>query len=195
GDHVALEAGVARGVDQVDLAALPLNVAEGRGERHLAVVLVVVPLAGCAAGLDRAEPVDRTGLEEHRLDQRRLARGAVTDDGNVADLSGLDRHLAGLLLGSLARSILSLRLVPGPGPGPGRWSYPLQPWLGGSRRSSTRSTRGRFRTPMVTASATSAGSPSDSTTWSGSASTRCGSRRSTLLRWPTSATTSRTTPR
>ena len=32
----------------------------------------------------------------------------------------------------------------------------------------------------MTASATSAGSPGGSTTWSGSASTRCGSRRSTL---------------
>src|SRR2546421_2923689 len=108
GDHVALETGVARGVDQVDLAALPLDVAEGSRQRHLAVVLVVVPVAGRATGLDRAEPVDRAGLEEHRLDQRRLARGAVADDGNVADLSGLDRHLVRLLLGSLARSILSL---------------------------------------------------------------------------------------
>ena len=45
GDHVALEAGVAGRVDQVDLAALPIDVAEGRGERHLAVVLVVVPVA------------------------------------------------------------------------------------------------------------------------------------------------------
>jgi hypothetical protein len=88
-------------------------VAEGRGERHLAVVLVVVPVAGRAAGLDRPEPVDRAGLEEHRLDQRCLARGAVTDDGNVADLSGLDRHLAGLLLGFVGAVDLIAASCPG----------------------------------------------------------------------------------
>src|SRR5439155_603577 len=52
GDHVALEARVAGGVDQVDLPVLPLDVAERRRQRHLAVVLVVVPVAGCVAGLD-----------------------------------------------------------------------------------------------------------------------------------------------
>src|SRR5207244_8681279 len=57
------------------------------------------------------------GLEEHRLDERSLARRAVTDDGNVADLSGLDGHLAGFLLVSLAPSILSLRVSSGPGAG------------------------------------------------------------------------------
>src|SRR5204863_112143 len=116
-------------VDQVDLAALPLEMAERGGQRHLPLVLVVVPVAGRIAGLDRAEPVDRAGLEEHRLDERGLTRRAVADDGDVADLSGLDGHLAGLLLGSVARSILSLRfprdLVRGHGWGPGP-----RPWLG-----------------------------------------------------------------
>ena len=50
--------------------------------------------------LDGAEPVDRAGLEEHRLDQRRLSRPAVTDDGDVADLSGLGGHRGRLLLGT-----------------------------------------------------------------------------------------------
>src|SRR5438477_2073047 len=129
GDHVALEAWVAGRVDQVDLAALPLEMAERRGQRHLPLVVVVVPVAGRIAGLDRAEPVDRAGLEEHRLDERGLTRRAVADDGDVADLSGLDGHLAGLLLGWLARSILSLRfprdLVRGHGWGPGP-----RTWLG-----------------------------------------------------------------
>ena len=43
--------------------------------------------------LDRAEPVDRAGLEEHRLDERGLPRSAVAGDGDVADLSGLGGHL------------------------------------------------------------------------------------------------------
>src|SRR5437764_1253367 len=128
GDHVALEAWVAGRVDQVDLAALPLEMAERGGQRHLPLVLVVVPVAGRIAGLDRAEPVDRAGLEEHRLDERGLTRRAVADDGDVADLSGLDGHLAGLLLGSVARSILSLRfprdLVRGHGWGPGPRPWP-----------------------------------------------------------------------
>ena len=36
-----------------------------------------------------AEPVDRAGLEEQRLDERRLPGPAVADDGDVADLGGL----------------------------------------------------------------------------------------------------------
>src|SRR5438874_1943902 len=198
GDHVALEAWVAGRVDQVDLAALPLEMTEGRGQGHLPLVLVVVPVAGRIAGLDRAEPVDRAGLEEHGLDERGLTRRAVADDGDVADLSGLDRHLAGLLLGSLARSILSLRfprdLVRGHGSGPGRGSYPLRPCPGGSRRSSTRSTRGRFRTRTATASGISAALRSASTTSRGSASTLSGSPPSTRRRSPTSGTTCPTTP-
>ena len=50
-------------------------------------------------GLDRAEPVDLARLEEQRLDERRLARPAVADDGDVADLSGLEAWAARLLLG------------------------------------------------------------------------------------------------
>ena len=88
-DRVALEARVARRVDQVDLPALPLEVADRRGERHLPSLLVLVPVGDGSAGLDRAQPVDRPGLEEHRLDERGLARTAVADDGDVANLPRL----------------------------------------------------------------------------------------------------------
>ena len=90
GDRVALEARLAGSVDQVDLAALPLEVAERVRDRHLALLLVLVPVGDRAALLDNAEPVRRAGLEQHRLDERGLACAAVTDDGDVADLSGLD---------------------------------------------------------------------------------------------------------
>ena len=95
-DGVALKAGVARRVDQVDLAALPLHVADRRGERHLAPLLVVVPVADGRAGLDGAEPIRGAGLEEQRLDERRLPRPAMTDDGDVADLPRLEWHALAL---------------------------------------------------------------------------------------------------
>ena len=44
GDRVSDEARVARRVDQVDLAVLPLGVADARGERHVSSLLVLVPV-------------------------------------------------------------------------------------------------------------------------------------------------------
>ena len=89
-DRVALEARLTRGVDQVDLAALPLEVAERRGDGHLARLLVLVPVGDGRALFDDTEAVRRLGLEEHRLDERGLAGASVTDDSDVADLAGLD---------------------------------------------------------------------------------------------------------
>ena len=94
-DRVALEARLAGRVDQVDLPALPLEVAQRRRDRHLALLLVVVPVGDGRALLDDAEPVRRACLEEHCLDERGLAGASVTDDGDVADLSGLDCGHAG----------------------------------------------------------------------------------------------------
>ena len=84
GDRVPLEAGVARRVDQVDLALLPVHVAERRRERHLAALLVLLPVGDGRALLDRPQPVRGTGLEEHRLDERGLSRPSMASDGNVA---------------------------------------------------------------------------------------------------------------
>ena len=103
-DRVRLEAGVAGRVDQVDLASLPLEEGERGGQRHLALLLVLVPVGDRAAGLDGAEAVDLAGLEEHRLDQRGLARPAMADDGDVADLPRLLWHsLAPLVNGQDGR--------------------------------------------------------------------------------------------
>jgi hypothetical protein len=99
-DRVGLEAGVARRVDQVDLAPLPLEVGDGRGQRHLAALLVLVPVTHGRARLDRSQPVGGPGLEEQRLDEGRLPRAPVSDDGDVAYLPGLLRHLQ-LLLGGV----------------------------------------------------------------------------------------------
>ena len=69
GDRVALEARLAGRVDEVDLAALPLEVGERVGDRHLALLLVLVPVGDRRPLLDDAQPVRRAGLEEHRLDE------------------------------------------------------------------------------------------------------------------------------
>ena len=64
-----------------------------------ALLLVLVRVGDRRARLDRAEPVDLAGLEEERLDEGRLPRPAVTDDGDVADLPWLGcGHLRAFLL-------------------------------------------------------------------------------------------------
>jgi hypothetical protein len=89
-DRVALEARVARRVDEVDQAPLPVEVREPGGERHLAPVLVLVRVGDGRPLLDAAEAVRRAGLEERRLDEGRLPGPAVSDDGDVSDLRRLD---------------------------------------------------------------------------------------------------------
>ncbi len=93
-DRVSLEAGIAGRVDQVDLALLPLEVRERRGERHLPFLLVVVPVGDGRPRLDRPEPVHHPRLEEQGLHERRLANAAVSDDCDVTDLPGLVGHAA-----------------------------------------------------------------------------------------------------
>ena len=89
-ERVALEAGVARRVHEVELPPLPFGMADGGGERHGATVLLVVPVGHRRGGVDGAEPVDLSALEQHGLDERGLPRAAVPDDGDVADLARLD---------------------------------------------------------------------------------------------------------
>ena len=90
GNRVSLEAGVPRRVDQVDLAFLPVDVADRRCERHLPLLLVLVPVADRGTRFDRPQPIGRARLEEHRLDERSLARAAMADDRDVADLARFD---------------------------------------------------------------------------------------------------------
>ena len=72
-----------------------------------ALVLVLVPVGDGRARLDRPEPVHLAGLEEQRFDERRLARPAMTDDGDVADLPWLGcGHLRALLLSVGAPAML-----------------------------------------------------------------------------------------
>ena len=86
-ERVGLEARVAGRVDEVDLAVFPLEVTERAREGHPALLLVLVPVGDGRALLDGAEPVRLPGLEEQRLDERRLPDAAVSGDGDVADLA------------------------------------------------------------------------------------------------------------
>src|SRR5262249_35350512 len=97
--QLALEARIAGDVDEVDLPLLPARVLERHRDRQLALVLVLVEVGDRRTGLDGAKPVDGSGLEEERLDERRLSRPAVTDDGDVADLCGVG-HGRSVLLGA-----------------------------------------------------------------------------------------------
>src|SRR4029079_3338003 len=81
-----LETRVAGRVDEVQLAVLPLRVADRSGQRHLALLLVLVPVADARPLLDCAEPVGRAGLEEHGFDEGRFARPPMADHSDVTDL-------------------------------------------------------------------------------------------------------------
>ena len=96
-DRVPLKARVARSVDQVDLAVLPVRMRHGGGQGHTALVLVVVPVGHRRASLDRAEPVHGTALEEHRLDERGLSGAAMAGDDDISDLGGVGYGHSALL--------------------------------------------------------------------------------------------------
>ena len=67
--RLALEARIARDVDEVQLAVLPVGVRERERDRHPPPLLVVVPVRHRRAGVDRAEAVELARLVEHRLDE------------------------------------------------------------------------------------------------------------------------------
>src|SRR5947209_1451754 len=96
--RVGLEAGVAGSVDEVDLAVVPLEVAERARQRHDALLLVLVPVGNGRALLDRPEPVRLSRLEEQRLDERGFPDAAMSCDGDVPDLGRLGGSHTGRVL-------------------------------------------------------------------------------------------------
>ena len=87
--ELTLEGRVTGDVDEIDLPVLPLGVLERHRDRKLPLVLVLVRVGDGRTRLDGPEAVDLARLEEERLDERRLSRPAVADDGDVADPCGL----------------------------------------------------------------------------------------------------------
>ena len=104
-ERVGDEAGLAGGVEEVDLAVVPLERAQRRADRHLARLLVGVAVGGRGALGDRPEPVEHAGLVEQGLVQRGLAAAAVADQCHVADAIGA-MHARTPLLGNARRPTL-----------------------------------------------------------------------------------------
>ena len=87
-ERVGHERRVAGRVDEVDLAALPLEGPERRRDRHLPALLVIVGVRDGRAVDHRPKAVDRPRLEQQRLEQRRLTGAAMPDERDVANLVG-----------------------------------------------------------------------------------------------------------
>ncbi len=110
GDRVRLKARIAGRVDEVQLAVLPLRVADRGGQRHLALLLVLVPVGDGRPLLDCAEPVRRAGLKEHGFDEGRLASPPMADHGDVTDLPRFRRSHGRSSLSASRRGIRGLRV-------------------------------------------------------------------------------------
>jgi hypothetical protein len=87
GGHVAHEVGVARRVDEVDLVVAPLERSHRQRQGDAALVLLGVEVAHRRPVLDATHAGDGTGPVQEGLCQARLARSAVPDQGDVADLT------------------------------------------------------------------------------------------------------------
>ena len=83
------EGAVAGRIDDVELDLLPLQVAEGGRDRHLAGDLLLVEVGDRVPLVDPAETVDGAGGEQERGREGRLSGGAVTDDADIADFGNL----------------------------------------------------------------------------------------------------------
>ena len=84
--HLALEVGVAGGVDDVDLVALPLDGCEGQGQGLSPLLLFGIEVADGAAIFHATQALNGAGLQEERLGQGRLTGAPMTNQHDVADL-------------------------------------------------------------------------------------------------------------
>ena len=117
-------------VDQVDLAPAVLEAGERGVDRHRPLLLVGLVVGDRRAVGDRAEPVDRAGLEQHRLVQARLAAAPVPDQGDIANpVCGLVRHASEGTPDRRAQPGNTVRLAAG------RTSAASPPWCAAARRA------------------------------------------------------------
>ena len=79
------EVRVAGRVEEVQLGFAPLAVGDGGLQADLPLDLVGIEVGDGRAVVHAAEAVDRSHVEEHRGDQRRLPAASVADHGHVAD--------------------------------------------------------------------------------------------------------------
>ena len=76
-------------VEQVDLDAVGGEGREGHVDRDVALLLFGIGVEDARAVVDFAEARRRADGVEDGLDEARLARSPVADDGHVSDLRGL----------------------------------------------------------------------------------------------------------
>jgi len=86
---VAGEVGVTGRVDEVDLRALVRERREGHVDGDVALLLFRIRVEDAGAVVDLAETRRRADRMEDGLDEARLARSAVANDGHISDLRGL----------------------------------------------------------------------------------------------------------
>src|SRR6185503_21391802 len=70
-------------------ATVPLQVDDGGGRRQPALALLLLEVGDRVLLGHAAQPVDRPGLVEERLDERGLPGSAVADHRHIADLAWL----------------------------------------------------------------------------------------------------------
>ena len=194
GDEIA----VPGRVDQVE--AMALVVAEGhRGvQRDLALDLVGIEIGGGGAVVDLAEARGRARGQENRLDERRLAHPAVTDDRDVANLGDVLSHACPSLIrlaektANAGRRMMfgdattARRGLPGPGTGLRQTFDSVAPRQTSSGHGAVTSAVRRSGAGGETAPrrATTVGRPCSRGCRCPRPRPRCGRRRGGRCRWP-----------
>ena len=108
-DRLADKVGKAGRVDDVDARVLGLEVKHRGPQRVLPAPFERLEVADRRAALDAADRLDRSGLVQQRFDQRGLARCAVADQRQRANVGGGEfRHECRLLLGTCGMAVLGL---------------------------------------------------------------------------------------
>ena len=86
---VASEVRIARGVDEIDLRALVRERGEGHVDGDVPLLLLGIRVQDAGAVIDLAEASRRPDRVEEGLDEARLTRSSMADDGHISDLRGL----------------------------------------------------------------------------------------------------------
>ncbi len=85
-DRLADEVRIPGRVDQVEVLAFVIEMDDRRLDRMLVVLLLFVEIADAGAGVDAGLAAHRARLHQQMVDERRLPRGAVPTNRDVADV-------------------------------------------------------------------------------------------------------------
>ena len=88
---LADEVRVARRVDEIDLIVTPFAGSELQVDRHATALFLRLTVEDTRVLFHAAEALDRARIEEAGIEQARLARLAMADDGNIAQVGTLVR--------------------------------------------------------------------------------------------------------